>query len=243
MKDQLKYFTAGVFIGISELLPGISGATVALMFGVYEKILNFLTKFRDLNLIIPLLVGMVLSVFLFSSLVNFLYTNFTQTFNILIAFLMIGYGIFLLINTYLKENINKGKIFYLNVFLAIFIGSLLSGFYITGSYPPDGPFTPTVGVLIIFGFFACTFLLFPGISGSAFLLAIGIYPYIIGSISNLNIDVLLPFAIGMLIALILMPRIINKAYEKYGKSILIFFGGLIFSAGLLDLAEIVNFLL
>ena len=243
MKDQLKYFTAGVFIGISELLPGISGATVALMFGVYEKILNFLTKFRDLNLIIPLFVGMVLSVFLFSSLVNFLYTNFTQTFNILIAFLMIGYGIFLLINTYLKENINKGKIFYLNVFLAIFIGSLLSGFYITGSYPPDGPFTPSVGVLIIFGFFACTFLLFPGISGSAFLLAVGIYPYIIGSISNLNIDVLLPFAIGMLIALILMPRIINKAYEKYGKSILIFFGGLIFSAGLLDLAEIVNFLL
>ena len=243
MKDQLKYFTAGVFIGISELLPGISGATVALMFGVYEKILNFLTKFRDLNLIIPLFVGMVLSVFLFSSLVNFLYTNFTQTFNILIAFLMIGYGIFLLINTYLKENINKGKTFYLNVFLAIFIGFLLSGFYITGSYPPNGPFTPSVGALIIFGFFACTFLLFPGISGSAFLLAIGIYPYIIGSISNLNIDVLLPFAIGMLIALIVMPRIINKAYEKYGKSILIFFGGLIFSAGLLDLAEIVNFLL
>ena len=243
MKDRFKYFTAGVFIGISELLPGISGATVALMFGVYEKILNFLTKFRDLNLIIPLLVGMVLSVFLFSSLVNFLYTNFTQTFNILIAFLMIGYGIFLLINTYLKENINKGKTFYLNVFLAIFIGFLLSGFYITGSYPPDGPFTPSVGALIIFGFFACTFLLFPGISGSAFLLAVGIYPYIIGSISNLNIDVLLPFAIGMLIALILMPRIINKAYEKYGKSILIFFGGLIFSAGLLDLAEIVNFLL
>ena len=185
----------------------------------------------------------VLSVFLFSSLVNFLYTNFTQTFNIFIAFIMIGYGIFLLINTYLKENINKGKIFYLNVFLAIFIGFLLSGFYMTGSYPPDGPFTPSVGALIIFGFFACTFLLFPGISGSAFLLAVGIYPYIIGSISNLNIDVLLPFAIGMLIALIVMPRIINKAYEKYGKSILIFFGGLIFSAGLLDLAEIVNFLL
>ena len=65
MKVRFKYFTAGVFIGISELLPGISGATVALMFGVYEKILNFLTKFRDLNLIIPLFVGLVLSVFLF----------------------------------------------------------------------------------------------------------------------------------------------------------------------------------
>ena len=44
MKEKLRFFTAGIFIGVSELLPGISGATVALMFGVYEKILNFLSK-------------------------------------------------------------------------------------------------------------------------------------------------------------------------------------------------------
>tara|TARA_B100000035_G_scaffold135189_1_gene115220 strand:- start:1247 stop:1393 length:147 start_codon:yes stop_codon:yes gene_type:complete len=41
MKDQIRYFIAGIFIGISELLPGISGATVALMFGVYERIFSF----------------------------------------------------------------------------------------------------------------------------------------------------------------------------------------------------------
>ena len=55
MKEQIRYFIAGIFIGLSELLPGISGATVALMFGVYEKILTFLSKFKELNLIIPLL--------------------------------------------------------------------------------------------------------------------------------------------------------------------------------------------
>ena len=82
--------------------------------------------------------------------------------------------------------------------------------------------------------------MFPGISGSAFLLAVGIYPYIIGSISNLNFEVLVPFVFGMLIALLIMPRLINKAYEKYGKSILIFFGGLILAAGLLDLSESLN---
>ena len=59
MKDKIRYFIAGVFIGLSELLPGISGATVALMFGVYEKILIFLSKFKELDLIIPLLLGMV----------------------------------------------------------------------------------------------------------------------------------------------------------------------------------------
>jgi len=228
MKEKIRYFIAGIFIGLSELLPGISGATVALMFGVYEKILTFLRKFKEFNLIIPLLLGMILSVFVFSSLINFLYENFTNLFNLLISLLMIGYGIYLVTNTYLNENINKGKSFYLNLFLAILIGLSLSGFYISGYlYQEPYPFT-----LLVFGFVACSFLLFPGISGSAFLLSVGAYPLIIGSISNFNLEVLFPFGIGMLLAVTIMPRFINKAYEKYGKSILVFFGGLIFTSGI-----------
>ena len=226
MKDQIRYFIAGIFIGISELLPGISGATVALMFGVYEKLLTFLTQLKGFNLIIPLLVGMVLSVFLFSSLINYLYENFTDIFNILIAILMIGYGVFLIINIYLKENISQGMSFYATLFLAIFIGLSLSSFQMYSSEEP------TMILLAILGFIACSFLLFPGISGSAFLLSVGAYTLIIQSIANLNFNVLLPFAIGMLAALILMPRLINKAYKKFGKSVLVFFGGLILTAGL-----------
>ena len=228
MNEKIRYFIAGIFIGLSELLPGISGATVALMFGVYEKILTFLRKFKEFNLIIPLLLGMILSVFVFSSLINFLYENFTNLFNLLISLLMIGYGIYLVTNTYLNENISKGKSFYLNLFLAILIGLSLSGFYISGYlYQEPYPFT-----LLVFGFVACSFLLFPGISGSAFLLSVGAYPLIIGSISNFNLEVLFPFGIGMLLAVTTMPRFINKAYSKYGKSILVFFGGLIFAAGI-----------
>ena len=79
MKEKIKYFVAGIFIGLSELLPGISGATVALMFGVYEKILAFLSKFKNLtqlkeiNLMIPLLLGMILGIFTFSWLIESLY--------------------------------------------------------------------------------------------------------------------------------------------------------------------------
>ena len=226
MKDQIRYFIAGIFIGISELLPGISGATVALMFGVYERILAFLTQLKGFSLIITLLIGMVLSVFLFSSLINYLYENFTDIFNILIAILMIGYGVFLIINIYLKENISQGMSFYVTLFLAIFIGLSLSSFQMYSSEEPK------MILLAILGFIACSFLLFPGISGSAFLLSVGAYTLIIQSIANLNFNVLLPFAVGMLAALILMPRLINKAYKKFGKSVLVFFGGLILTAGL-----------
>jgi len=226
MNEKIRYFTAGIFIGLSELLPGISGATVALMFGVYEKLLDFLRKFKNLNLIFPLLLGMILSVFVFSSLINFLYESYTNIFNTFIALLMIGYGIFLVISTYLNEKIDKGKNFYINLFLAIIIGLHITSFHFHGNQAPN------LFLLGLFGFVACSFLLFPGISGSAFLLSVGAYPLIIGSISDLNFNVLLPFGIGMLAALVLMPRLINKAYKKYGKSILVFFGGLIFSAGI-----------
>ena len=226
MKEKIRFFTAGIFIGVSELLPGISGATVALMFGVYEKILNFLSKFKDLNLMIPLFVGMLLSVFVFSSIINFLYENYTNAFNLFIGILMIGYGLLLLVNTYLEEQINKGIIFYTVLALSFLIGYYLSSFELIEYKEPNQV------LLIIYGLIACSFLLFPGISGSAFLLSVGIYPLIIGSISNFNLNILFPFAMGMLIALVVMPRLINMVYEKFGKVILVFFGGLIFVSGI-----------
>ena len=226
MKEKIRYFIAGIFIGLSELLPGISGATVALMFGVYEKLLEFLRKFENFNLILPLLFGMILSIFAFSSLINFLYETHTNTFNIFIALIMIGYGIFLVISTFLNEDIDKGKKFFINLFVAILIGLYLATFHINVNQDPN------LLLLSLFGFIACSFLLFPGISGSAFLLSVGAYPLIIGSISNLDFGILFPFGVGMLMALVLMPRLINKAYKKFGKSMLVFFGGLIFSAGI-----------
>ena len=234
MKDQFRYFSAGIFIGISELLPGISGATVALMFGVYEKLLEFLRKFKNLNLIMPLLFGMITSVFLFSSLINFLYDNFTNTFNFFIALLMVVYGIFLVMNTYLNGSIQKGMRFYINISISILVGIFLTSF--TYNYEN---FSFNLYFLIIIGFIACSFLLFPGISGSAFLLSVGAYSTIIGSISSLNFDVLIPFGMGMLFALFLMPRLIDKAYIKFGKSILVFFGGLIFITGTRNLFSLI----
>ncbi len=214
MKEKLRFFMAGIFIGVSELLPGISGATVALMFGVYEKILNFLSKFKDLNLMIPLFVGMLFSVFVFSSTINFLYENHTNTFNLFIGILMIGYGLFLLVNTYLEEQTNKGIIFYTVLALSFLIGYYLSSFELIEYTEPNQV------LLIIYGLIACSFLL------------VGIYPLIIGSISNFNLNILFPFAMGMLIALVVMPRLINMVYEKFGRVILVFFGGLIFVAGI-----------
>ena len=162
----------------------------------------------------------------FSILLKDLYENHAYAFNIFIAILMICYGIYLVINTYLKEGI-QGKSFYINLFLAILFGILLNIFIVAESSTKEFDSF----ILLIFGFIACLFLLFPGISGSAFLVYVGAHSQVIGAIPSLDFSILLPFGAGILLSLVIMPRLIKNVYEKYGQSILVFFGGLIFAAG------------
>ena len=90
MRDKILFFVAGFFVGIAELLPGISGATVALMFGVYKKIISFINNFKGISLVFPFLVGMVIGVFGFSQLVEFFFLNFRQWFDFIIGIVMIS---------------------------------------------------------------------------------------------------------------------------------------------------------
>jgi uncharacterized membrane protein len=65
------------------------------------------------------------------------------------------------------------------------------------------------------------------------LLSIGVYEIIIGSIANVEFEVLVPFAIGCLTSLLLMPKIINFLLSQYKLNIMIFFAALIFVSGIL----------
>lgn len=224
MRDKILFFVAGFFVGVAELLPGISGATVALMFGVYKKIISFINNFKGIPLISLFLVGMIIGIFGFSQLVEFFFLNFRQWFDFIIGIVMIFYGTYLVLTNISDKSI-KNYLFNSFIFLiAVFVGSSLSQI-------SEIEVQKTFFLLLIYGFIACSFLIIPGISGSAFLLAIGIYPEIIAAISNLNLDILFPFGIGMLTALFFMPKLIHELFKKYEPKILVTFGGFIFGAG------------
>ena len=224
MNIRLRFLLAGFCMGIVELLPGISGATVALMFGIYKKLIESISKFKDLDLLIPLLLGMAISVFSFSNLIKFLYENHTNLFELFISILMICYGTYLFLS-----NIQKSKRKELLIFSLFFLSSVAVGIAIGDL----SGFNASVGILslMVFGFIAFSFLLIPGISGSAFLLAIGVWQLITGSIADLNLSILFPFAIGMLLSLIAMPRLIQKLLSKFDKYIYMIFAGFILGAG------------
>ena len=239
MNERLRFIVAGFFVGLAEILPGISGSTIAIAFNVYQKFILFLSnlkvsnlslKYKELNrvffldLIIPFLFSMALSVILFSNLIMLLFSEYTYYFLVFLGSLMCLIT-FVLLNR-IKDLLNiKLRIFFYFSLGAVF-GFLLNQINIIF-------INPNFIILLVVGFIAFSFFLMPGISGSAVLLSIGVYELIIGSIATLNMTILIPFALGCLISLLTMPKIVHHLLDRFNTSIMTFFSGLILVSGIL----------
>ena len=239
MSERLRFVIAGFFVGLAELLPGISGSTVAIAFKVYEKFILFLSNlkisnfsfnFKKLNQVffldvtIPFFIAMAISVIFASKFILFLYSQYTNGFLIFLSFLMCSISFLIAIRLKNEFKLNMNWIIY---FLA---GAIFAAMLNTISQVSNNP---SFIVFVLVGFIAFSFFLLPGISGSAILLSIGVYEIIIGSIANMQLEILMPFAIGCLISLLLMPKIINHLLSKYKLNIMIFFAALILVSGVL----------
>tara|TARA_B000000565_G_scaffold254667_1_gene233482 strand:+ start:623 stop:1342 length:720 start_codon:yes stop_codon:yes gene_type:complete len=235
MNEKLKFFLAGFFIGIAELLPGISGSTVAVAFRIYNKIIKILSNIRiknisgnfadisskfRLDLLLLLVSSMAVTVIFFSKIVLYFYTNYNDLFEIFLAITMIIISLFI-IKDFIPIN-NK-------LFLFILIG-VLFGYAI--NQIPDFEMSSNVLFLILIGFIAFSFFIVPGISGSAILVTFGQYKLIIQAVAELNFLTLVPFGFGCLLSLYLMPKLISNLVDKYNEYLMSFFSGLIFIAGL-----------
>jgi len=239
MNERLRFIISGFFVGLAELLPGISGSTVAIAFNVYEKFILFLSNLRisnlslDINklnkvffldLIIPFFLSMIISILFFSKLVLFLFTEYTSPFSAFLGILMCF--ISLLIIKRLKDEFAdaiKWKLFFL---LGIIFGILLNQISFVAM-------NPSLYLIAFIGFIAFSFFLMPGISGSAILLSIGVYELIIRSIAEINFLILIPFAIGCIASLLIMPKFINLLIIRYKMNVMVFFSALILASGAL----------
>ena len=239
MTERLRFVIAGFFVGLAELLPGISGSTVAIAFKVYEKFILFLSNlkisnfsfnFKKLNqvffldVIIPFFIAMAISVIFASKFILFLYSEYTNGFLIFLSFLMCSISFLIAFRLKNEFKLNMNWIIYFHA------GAIFAAMLNTISLVSNNP---SFIVFVLVGFIAFSFFLLPGISGSAILLSIGVYEIFWGSIANMQLEILIPFAIGSLISLLLMPKIINHLLSKYKLNIMIFFAALILVSGVL----------
>jgi len=237
MSNQIKYSLAGFCMGVAELIPGISGATVAVIFKIYPNLMTILSQLRvknltlniqslsqtfQFNVSLPLILSMIIAVIFCSKGINYLLTNYEELFLLSLGLLMILLSIYI-INFFQGVSQNKKLLIFLS--LGIVIGFVLQDLNI-------GSGTISTPYLFLSGILAFSFFLIPGISGSAMLVVLGVYGPVIQAVANLNLNLLAPFGIGCLISLLLLPKVVLSIYSIHEQKLMYIFSGLIFSSGI-----------
>ncbi|WP_456472685.1 DUF368 domain-containing protein [Methanocaldococcus sp.] len=250
MKEEIKIFLKGLLMGIADIIPGISGGTIAFITGIYERLIrgiaNLNIKFLiyfikgdikrakeyfnkiDFSLFIPLSFGISLSFLLMSNIIHYLlnyYSSLTYSFFI---------GLILASITLLFKEIKE---FNLKSFLLFIIGFILA-FIISGGNKIL--LSHSLPSLFFSGFLASCAMILPGISGSYILLFLSQYEYVISLIKNLDIFKLFIFSIGAFLGLFTFSKILSYAFERYRDYILLFLVGVMLGALRFPISKIYN---
>jgi putative membrane protein len=208
-------FVRGSLIGIAELIPGISGGTIALVTGVYQRVIdsaaeavrgivlvlrfsktNFAkatTHFKSISwsLLIPMLVGMVTAIFVAAGIVEPLLEQYPTATKALFAGL-IAASLFVPITL-------SGMGWKISHYLVLLLSSV-AAFAFT-SIPRAADADPSFIVIMVSAAFAVCALVLPGISGSYLLLALGMYAPTLAAVNDRDFGYLGTFVLGAIVGL------------------------------------------
>lgn len=215
---QWKNLYRGFFMGVSDIVPGVSGGTIAVLLGIYDRLIASINGLfskdwkQHLGFLIPLGVGAGLALFSLSHLMEWLLmAHPVPTFFAFIG-LIIGVLPFLFHESEAKTNFRL--IHY--ILLAVGIITLI----LLPETPSEGDiiFDRTLGIytqLFFAGFIASTAMILPGISGSLILMIVGFYATVINGLKEFDILLILVVALGIFVGLITMSKIINYFLTHY----------------------------
>ncbi len=229
----------GIFIGIANIIPGVSGGTIALSMGIYDKLIGAVSNFlkdwkKSIVTLLPILVGCGIWLIGFTFAIEYLLSEHTFVTCMTFIGLILG-GLPILVRQ-LKDKLRArgGSIGIFDVLafvilfaFAVFLSLLNSGEEVLKTL------TATPGTMIIMffiGIIASATMVIPGVSGSLVLMILGYYYGIIESIKTFleslkafdipalvnGFLILFPLGIGILIGIFLIAKLITFLFERYG---------------------------
>lgn len=201
--NLIKNLLYGIILGVSNVIPGVSGGTMAVILNIYDKILLAFTKAnirKNLPFLIPLGVGTLIGIYSFSQLV----TNLLEDHRILLTFAFAGIILGSIPAIFLRAKYEraKGKNILLGLIAFIFMVGLAC--ISSAAFAEGGLFTWESGqpVFYIWLFLSSTLamvaMILPGISGSLVLLILGAYPIAMEAIAYFQWEILFILALGII---------------------------------------------
>jgi putative membrane protein len=223
MKIYLYLVLKGFAMGAANVIPGVSGGTIALITGVFERLINAIKSFNvtaikllfkgkikelieyvDLYFLIAIFFGMVASVVTLAKILEYLFINYPV---FVWAFF---FGLILASVYYVGRTITKWN---LSVIINFVIGTAVA-IAITTLNPVTE--NDAFFYLIICGVVAICSMILPGLSGSFILILMGNYELVmIHAVSNMEIRILIPVIIGAIGGLMAFSHILSWIYKKY----------------------------
>lgn len=224
---MFKNIIFGAIIGVANVIPGVSGGTMAVVLGIYDVLISAISNFTkniksSLKLLIPIAIGGGAGILLFAKLLSYCLDNHYMLTNFFFVGVILGSIplIFLKAIGETKESrdtfkLNLGHIISFLATLAIMIYMLFSS-NITENTTIITSLTPfSFFYLLLSGAIAAICMIIPGISGSFVLVLLGAYSTIITAVDNLNVLILLPVVIGIILGILLGAKVIEKILVKY----------------------------
>lgn len=238
--QTIRLILKGGIIGIANVIPGVSGGTMAVVLGIYEKLIealgNFFTnKTRRKEYFLFLLkvfIGAGITILLFSWVMDYLLTNY-QVYTYLFFIGLILGSIPSIYKSHSDMKLNIVSIFTFLIAVALILGLFF--------FTPEKNTGLDQGVehqwsvqkaliLIISGILSGGSMIMPGISGSFILILLGQYHYIIRSVKNLSVLPLFFLGIGIGIGIWTFAKIIDYLLKKYPKETFYFILGLVIAS-------------
>ena len=185
MKEKIFLVLKGFVIGIANIIPGVSGGTLAITLGIYEDLIKAISHFfsnikENLKLLIPIFIGMVLSLAILSNVIGYSLEHYPIPTTLFFVGLILG-GLPLLVKHIKgKEKSISNWIVFLITFLIVAVFAFLK----SGNAMVDLSNLSIGGYLLLFivGVVAAATMVIPGISGSFVLMLLGYYEPIINII-------------------------------------------------------------
>ncbi len=231
--NYLKEILRGIFIGIANVIPGVSGGTIALSMGIYEKIIhavnNLKTDFKgSVKTLLPYVLGAGIGIVVLAFVIEYMLTNF----QIPTLFAFIGLILGGLPSIYARVKNEKFKVTHVISFillaLVIIIPTMISDEIENSIVDIEFSFVSII-LMLALGVIAAISMVVPGVSGSMILMMLGYYETIlhtantcIKSVLTLNFmgafetfGTLLPFGIGVLVGILVASKLIEKLLKTY----------------------------
>jgi len=231
MKKNITLFIKGFIMGIANIIPGVSGGTLAIILGIYEEFIAALShlfkRFKEnIKFIIPLGIGILASIATMSNVIDYSFNHFPVATSLFFVGLVIG-GIPLLSSKVRgkkdSRKLNNAIVFILTFSLVIFMAC--AEFIFSESYGVSFANIGIIGLILLFlvGILAAGTMVIPGVSGSLVLMLIGYYHPVIKTVKALvhfenvahNVLILGVFGVGLIIGIIGISRLFEYLFKKH----------------------------